>query len=167
VTGKMVAIYAGRLSVSRITYICDLQQASASVLPLGVMAELTIGNIRALGLIARTTLDLQEVSSVGRILREKLSAPFEFLRVEFDWALSETAPGEALSALARRYSESLFFAPPQEERIRRVLSEDPAATDAVIEDLRRRRDEEFKLMIAELWGRPQIVARRDTLQLAA
>src|SRR3984893_4175012 len=89
-------------------------------------------------------------------------------RASFDWALSQTPRGEALSRLASRYSESLFFAPPEETAIRHILPRgSPAAIDAVLDELRRRRDAEFNLMIAEHWGQSKVVDRRETLELAA
>jgi hypothetical protein len=63
--------------------------------------------------------------------------------------ITETPRGEALAQLSRRFSESLFFAPPREEKIRKVLPEGTSAADAVLGELRRRRDDEFYLMLAE------------------
>ena len=148
-----MAIYAGRLSLSRVTYHTNLQQAAGLVIPLGVMAEMSIGKWRALGLIARTSLTGEETAAVGRLLRDQISAPFDFLKREFDWALSETNAGEALVQLARRYSDSLFFAPPSSTSVKKILPSDEAVVAAVGElilpDLRKARDDDFYLMLAE------------------
>src|SRR5208283_3942506 len=58
---------------------------------------------RALGLIARTTLIEEESAAIGRLLRDKLSDPFSFLKPEFDWAFANTEPAEALAKLAQRF----------------------------------------------------------------
>lgn len=149
---NIMAIELGRLSLSRITYRCDLQQDSGHPIPLGVIAEMTIGRVRALGLIARVDLSREEAGAIGRLIRPKLSKPFDFLLEEFKWAFSETRPGEALSRLADRFSESLQFDPPHSEEMRKILPVGPAASELVLSDLRRRRDEEFYLMLADTWG---------------
>ena len=162
---KIVAIQVGRLSLSRVTYHTDLQQASGLVIPLGVIAEVTIGTWRALGLIARTALVPDEVAAVGRMLRDKLSEPFNFLKPEFDWAFADTEPGEALGKLAQRFSESLFFAPPTTIATRKVLPVGGAGAELVLSDLRKSRDEEFYLMLAEARGQPDPVPSEDTTKL--
>ena len=79
------------------------------IIPLGVIAEMTIGTWRALGLIARTKLLDDEIAALGRIVREQVSAPFDFLKPEFDWAFAKTPPGEALAKLSERFSEFVVF----------------------------------------------------------
>ena len=144
----IMTIQTGRLSLSRITYRTNLQQASGVVIPLGVIAEMTLGPWRALGLIARTQLLAKEIESIGRLIRPKLEMPFNFLLPEFDWAASDKS-GEALSKLAQRFSESLFFAPPTLQPIRKVLPPAPIAAEPILSDLRKSRDEDFFLMLAE------------------
>src|SRR6266849_3719539 len=100
------------LSIARIVYHTDLQRADVAPIPLGVIAEVTGGPFRGLGLIARADLLPQELASVGRLMRESLARPFEFLKLQFEWAAAETHSGEALRALAARHTESLFFSPP-------------------------------------------------------
>jgi hypothetical protein len=169
VAGNIMAIQVGRLSLSRITYICDLQQASALVLPLGVIAEMTLGPVRILGLIARTRLGENETVKVGPMIRSKLAAPFDFLKEEFEWAWSNTEKGTALAKLARRHAESLFFAPPTVESFRKAVNPDawPTAAEIVGEDLRRKRNAEFYLMLAELQGLPKVEPNREMSELAA
>jgi hypothetical protein len=162
VTDNVVAMHFGRLSLSRITYHCDLQRAGL-VIPLGVIAELAVGSGRALGLIARKSLEEEELSSVGRMVREKLATPFEFLKPDFDWAWGKIATekieaGRVLNLLAGRYAESVFFAPPLAERVR-------TTADFALGELRRRRDDEFYSMLADLMGHPTIPPSKDISEL--
>ena len=83
------------------------------MLPLGVIAEVTLGPVRALGLIARTELDDDEAVLIGSLWRDRLRKPFELLKVEFDWAWTNAGAGEALGALSNRHSESLMIATPR------------------------------------------------------
>ena len=162
-TDNVVALNFGRLSLSRITYHCNLQRAGGLVIPLGVMAELAVGSGRAFGLIARKTLAPGELSAVARMVRDKLAAPFEFLKPDFDWAWKKIEeekiePGQALGLLANRYSDSIFFAAPTEERVRTV-------PEFALAELRGRRDEEFYSMLADLMGQPTIPPTRDISEL--
>ncbi|MDE2163674.1 MAG: hypothetical protein KGJ53_10975 [Alphaproteobacteria bacterium] len=166
-TDKIMAIQNGRLSLSRITYHTDLQQASGLIIPLGVIAEMTLGTWRALGLIARTTLSIDEANALGRMIRERLTSPFEFLKQEFDWAFAETESGEALGALANRFSESLSFATPTSRVVKKVLPTGPSAADAILSELRKARDDEFYLMLAEYEDGKSGIACEDTTRLAA
>jgi hypothetical protein len=163
----MMAIERGRLSLSRITYICDLRQASASIIPLGVMAEIVIGRVRALGLIARTRLEPNEAERVGRILRPQLETPFEFLKKELDWAFASAPRGCALAELSQRFSESLLFETPRAEEWRKVLPRGRAAAEPVLAYLRQRRDDDFWLLLTECESGENIIPSEDATKLAA
>jgi hypothetical protein len=139
-------VRTGRLNVSRISYHANLQRASGVIIPLGVMAELTFGAWRALGLIARTSLSDEEMNAIAPVFRERLSSPFGFLGPEFDWAFASAPAGEALSALSLRFSESLFCAPPEDRLIKKLAA---STVDSVLVDLRKARDDDFYLMLAE------------------
>jgi hypothetical protein len=150
VTDNVVAIKDGRLNLSRITYYSDLQRASGLQIPLGIIAEIVIGSVRGLGLIARTELDDAEVHAIGSLIRDSLRNPFDFLKTEFDWAWNATKPGAALVSLSSRHSESLFFAPPAATMIRRAFKSDGDVGEFARRMLRDQRDAEFDLMLAEL-----------------
>lgn len=104
----MMAIKVGRLGLSRVAYIPDLQRIPTATIPIGVFAEIAVGGVRALGLIARTRLHDNELNMIGRLLRPRFANPFGFLEEQFNWAFEEAPHGEALTHLARRFSESLF-----------------------------------------------------------
>jgi len=112
VTSVTRATPIGKLALSRISYYCDLQREAGKIIPLGVIAEITVGPLRGLGLIARTQLLDSETAEIGQLLRHKLFNPFDYLKVEFDWAWTNTQPAQALQMLANQHTDSLFFAPP-------------------------------------------------------
>jgi hypothetical protein len=154
VTDNVVAIIDGRLTLSRIIYDSDLQRASGLKIPLAVIAEIVVGSVRGLGLIARTELDDHETYALGRLARDSLRNPFDFLKNEFDWAWEFTKPGEALASLSVRHTESFFVAPPTSTMIRRAFKSDGDVPDFARRELRDRRDAEFDLMLAEIWHKP-------------
>ncbi len=162
-TEKVLAMPAGRLAITRISYFCDLRRNSGLVIPLGVIAEITLGQVHVLGLIARTELRENEISAVGRSIRHKLEEPFDFLETEFDWAWENTAPGEALPTLVRRHTDSLFFAAPRIEEVRKAIEfdADAAAEEFAKEELRRKRDEEFRALLIDTWHQREVVPNRD------
>jgi hypothetical protein len=169
VTDNIMAMPVGRLSLSRITYICDLQRASSLTIPLGVMAEMTLGSVRVLGLIARTRLADDEASAIGQLARHKLLTPFDFLKDDFDWAWANTQAGRALAALAGKYTDSLFFSTPKEEQVRKALalSTGAAAGEFARNEMRQRRDEDFFSLLVETREEAQIAPSRDISELAA
>jgi hypothetical protein len=159
------AIQIGRLDVSRITYHTNLQHSFGLIIPLGVIAELTVGSWRALGLISRSALSDEELRAIAGVLRDRLRDPFAFLAQQFDWALAETQAGEALSSLSQRFADSMFIAPPQGHQVRKVLPQSASVGSAILADLRRERDEEFYLMLAEMAEVREPVSSDDRTRL--
>ena len=151
-TDNVATIVNGQIHLSRITYNCDLRQGTGDVLPLGVIAEVTLGPVRALGLIARTELDDDEAVLIGNLWRDRLRKPFELLKVEFDWAWANAGAGEALGALSNRHTESLLIASPERTSLRKAFNSAQEILDFARRELRNQRDDEFELMLADLWG---------------
>jgi hypothetical protein len=164
--GNVSRIVDGSLTLTRIVYLCDLQHASGLQIPLGVMAEITLAHLRGLGLVARTELHDDEMASAGNLIRERLRAPFDFLRSEFDWAWSNTNAGTALQRLAGRNSESLFFSPPRSVMIRRAFKTESDVPGFAKKEMRDQRDAEFELMLAEIWGNSE-PSTEDMARVAA
>jgi hypothetical protein len=164
VANNVMAILHGRLSLSRITYFCDLQKATSPIIPLGVIAEIQMGHFRALGLIARDELYKAEIEMVGQLIRTKLSTPFTFLKDEFDWSFEKMKEGfDPIAGLAQRYSDALFVAPPRIESVRKELPDGAAGADLVRGELRRRRDKEFNRMLVDIWGPRGVTPTREDL----
>ncbi len=152
--------------MSRITHHTNLQHSSGLIIPLGVIAELTFGSWRALGLIARSPLSDDELSAIAGVLRDRLRDPFAFLAQQFDWALAETEAGEGLSGLSQRFTDSMFFAPPQGHKVRRVLPQGATmAGSSILADLRKERDDEFYLMLAETTTVGELLSSDDRARL--
>lgn len=169
-TDNIMALPTGRLSLSRIVYQCDLTRTSGSMIPLGVMAEMTVGPIRVLGLIARTVLMDAEAAQIGHLVRRSLSRPFDFLMNDFDWAWSNTAPGQALQGLASRHTESVLFVPPTMHDVPRTIAlalNTPAGPELAREELRKRRDDEFLALMLDTWPDQASPPSRDVSELAA
>lgn len=162
-TDNVVMMQFGHLSLSRITYHCDLQRATGLVIPLGVIAELAVGPVRTLGLIALKTLEEKDLAPVGRMVRNKLSSPFEFLKPDFDWAwdkieTEKIEAGRVLNLLAARYTNSIFFSAPNEQRVRTTAG-------SALAQMRQRRDEEFYSMFDDLMEHPIIPPSKDISEL--
>jgi hypothetical protein len=162
---NITAVSVGCLSVSRISYHTDLQQVTSLVIPLGVIAELVIGHWRALGLIARSTLSADELNQVAPRLRPSIKYPMEFLRSDFEWAFTKTDSGQALTGLSHRLTASLFCAPPADRLIRKPLPLGVSAAEPISFELRKARDDEFYLMIAECIDAHALVASEDRTKL--
>jgi hypothetical protein len=139
------------LSVSRIVYRTDLTRTDSLVIPLGVMAEITMEGLRGLGIVARTELLSHEAERVSRLIRSVLEHPFEYLKKEFDWAITRTEPGKALQSLASRHIASFLFQPPTSHLLRDVTDAAVPPTK-LLETLRIARDHEFELLLAETHG---------------
>ena len=162
-TENVLVMPVGRLTLSRISYFCDLRRNTGLVIPLGVIAEITLGPVHVFGLIARTGLLETELLAVGRSFRHKLEEPFDFLEIEFDWAWENTDPGEALPSLVRRHTDSLFFAPPIIDEVRKTIELDnyDAAEEFAKDELRRKRDDEFRALLIDTWHKREVVPNRD------
>lgn len=118
------------------------------IIPLGVIAELALGPVRGLGLIARTQLLTTETELIGRMLRDKLSNPFDFLKEDFDRAWARIKEGNALSTLVGQNTDSLFYAP---SRLKGFTAEE--SIDAASARLRSMLNKEYKAFLDEAVGK--------------
>ena len=151
---NVTAIEPIRASLARIVYQFDLDRGLSRRIPLGVIAEATTASVRALGLIARTSLFDEEKSQIAWRMKEQLDSPFRFLKEEFEWAFRNTEPGEALVILASKFSESLLIEPPRLDTWRKAIPHGVLAPQPVLDELRRRRDDDFFLLLTESFPEP-------------
>ena len=125
---------AGSLTVSSIEFHCDLSRKDGLILPLGVMAEITVPGMRGLGLVSRTELDQDEIAALGEMSRRLIERPFHFLSQEFEDAWEHATPGGALQFLSAKHRHSLHFALPSNEQVPMTLTGgevSPTARNAV------------------------------------
>lgn len=99
----------GRLRVSQIAYYCDLTDASGSVIPLGVIADIRVGVAYGLGLKARKILSEHEALKIGGLARELMRRPFDMLLREFDAIWDGADPETDFPCLPDKHPGSLRF----------------------------------------------------------
>jgi hypothetical protein len=127
----VLPVSTGSLDVSTIAFYSELGKAAGLVIPIGVMAEISLpeSHLRGLGLIARTELLPEELTAVGYLGERLISKPFEYLTEQFNMAWVNSAPGKALQYLAEKHTYSLHFSIPVPLDVpRQFLAEDSGAT---------------------------------------
>jgi len=112
---------SGRLTLSSIEFHIDLGTKGGRVIPLGYIAEITVGTMCGLGMIARTELTAEEREQIGELGRQLLENPYDYLSGQFDEAWDHADPGERLEYLASQHGHSLHFAIPKESAVPKRL----------------------------------------------
>jgi len=112
VADGIVRFPTGMLRVSRIVYFTDLQHADSKEIPVGVIAEVTLPTLHAIGTALRPGFHDSELALMGPIMRDLLRKPMDYLWPEIVAALNNSEPGRALEQLGQQYHSSLsIFAP--------------------------------------------------------
>jgi hypothetical protein len=105
----------GILRYSAVTFHVDMTKPEAVVIPIGVMAEISLPTVYALGLIARTELSINELELVSELAKPLVAKPFKYLALQFEEAWNKLAPGAALDYLAEKHAYSaLHFSVPED-----------------------------------------------------
>jgi hypothetical protein len=141
----IVNAISARMQFSRISFQTSMTGRYGQVIPLGVMAEILAGEVDGLCLFARPALDENEVARVGRVIRDRLRTPFDYLREDFNWAWQHAARGRRLEELAEKYPLALRFAPPTHRRL--VIKNFDELLDAVRSRLSAECEKEFKAFL--------------------
>src|SRR5437870_3402437 len=116
------------LNFATIEFHLELGKTNGRVIPLGVMAEISLPRIRGLGMIARTELDADELNAVGYLGERIIAKPFAYLAQQFEDAWLKATPGKALEYLAAKHPHSLHFSVPAGRDIpRQLLTEEAGA----------------------------------------
>jgi hypothetical protein len=103
----------------------DMTKPNASIIPIGVMAEISLPTVYALGLIARTELTTTELSLVTELAKTLVVKPFKYLAAQFEEAWGPLAPGAALDYLAEKHAyTALHFSVPEHSTF--YLAAEPA-----------------------------------------
>jgi hypothetical protein len=100
-----------KLRLSLISYSCDVANAGGVIIPLGVIADISLGggSIHGLGLIGRKEIAETESAQVGQLFRGMISKPYEMLKAEFDRVWVSQDALEAFSRLPIVHDTSLTF----------------------------------------------------------
>lgn len=154
----------GVLRYSAITFHVDMTKPGALVIPIGVMAEISLPSLYALGLIARTELSAYELEFASELSKPLVSKPFKYLAAQFENAWDTLTPGTALNYLAEKHAYSaLHFSLP--ERSAFYVAAAPAALKTSIRmNLGLTLDDQMqKLLMRQPQGSPQ----EELLQLKA
>jgi hypothetical protein len=126
----------GRLRVSRIIYLSDLKHIDSREIPIGVVGEVVLPSLLAIGMALRPNFSTAELSMMGPMMRDFLSTPIETLWPEMVHVFERSAPGCALDQFAARHTSSLSVLSPtplevprqwllerQEEKLSRVVED--------------------------------------------
>jgi hypothetical protein len=109
----VIPLRTGSFTLSRILFRTNMLRANTPEIPLGVLAELTVGRCRVLGMSVRRELTTREVGWLPETWQTDLAAPASFWDGQFDEAWAVAPPGEALSFLSERHAASMFVVPPR------------------------------------------------------
>ena len=102
----------GRLRVSRIVYFSDLQHMDSRELPVGVVGEVTLHGMHAIGTALRPSFMDSELALMGPMMRDILMCPSDTLWPEMVEIFKQSEPGLALDQFAARHSSSLSVLTP-------------------------------------------------------
>jgi hypothetical protein len=159
----------GRVRVSRVVYIRDVSDPTDSGIPLGVMCDISAGDVYGLSLVARRNVPDDELISVGDFVREQISKPYDTLRLEYDWIWEQKdRRPQAFKEVMARHSASLRFLPFTESLIivPHILKVQPENIDNLgvwaRDELCARRNKEYW----ELMSPPAPVVIRPNFHLA-
>jgi hypothetical protein len=109
-TTLATAVFApAAMRILQISYHCDISREGGPVIPLGILADMRASEIYGLGLVARKSLSDDEAAHVGGIIREHISAPYDYLHTIFDEVIRASSPAAAFEALPDKHSLSLHF----------------------------------------------------------
>jgi hypothetical protein len=105
------AFRPARLRTLEITYRCDLGRTDGQVIPLGILAELTVQGVYGLGLCARSKISAEEAALIGQLMRSELKSPYAHLLSVFRSVFDSERSRDAFSRLPTEHSHSLCFKP--------------------------------------------------------
>jgi hypothetical protein len=98
-----------------VSYCPDLDTAAGSEIKLGVFGDLRMGKRYALGLIARTATEPEEIERVGRLARGLVENPYKALRERYEEIWDTLNPQDSFERIRTRVHGSLIFSGGQEK----------------------------------------------------
>jgi hypothetical protein len=110
---RILRFPSGHFSLARIVYFTDLRRSDSPIVPIGVVAEVTLNGLTGIGTALRPTLDDSELHQVGPWMREALRDPMRSLWPEMEKALITAPSGTALQVFSALHQSSLSVLSPQ------------------------------------------------------
>jgi hypothetical protein len=136
-----------------------------------VIADITVGNLYGLGLMARKTISDTEAEKVGVLARAMIRSPFKTLSREFDRIIAGADPASAFAELPVIHATALAFATPSSSKIpvpRQLAmhADDEAALESWAKDkLSAQLIDGFWALLDEHWAEDP--EKRQRLELVA
>ena len=135
----------GQCSAAPVELVCGLTQARQVSIKVGVVAEVVLPNFRGLGLIARQTLDTDELREIGPVAARALAKPFDLLVSDLEQAWSKAESGNCISYLRRKNAGSVIVLEPEACKVdtkllaicTKVISNDKHASAAAQAEIRQ------------------------------
>lgn len=92
-----------------VAYRTNASQDGAEMIPLGVLADMRIGERYGIGLRARHRISDNEAQKIGQLVRPRLVQPFGLLQAEFDRVQAASDPAEAFAGLRAYEASAIAF----------------------------------------------------------
>ena len=91
--------------LARIVYFSDLRHSDSPIVPIGVVAEVTLDGLCGIGTALRPSLDESELNQLGPWMRDALRNPHDTLWPQMVNALTTARPGFGASGIQRAASQ--------------------------------------------------------------
>ena len=133
---SVIRMPTGKLILSRIVYLTDMQHSDSREIPIGVAAEATLDRLCAIGVALRPGFSKLELADMGPIARRLLEKPISTLWPELKSIFEKSAPGCALTEFGERHTGSLSVFAPESLQVPRqwLLQSDPKKLEIAVID---------------------------------
>jgi hypothetical protein len=108
----LVKVPVGQLRIARIVYFTDLIHSDSRELPVGIVAEVTLPDLRGIGTALRPGFPAAELAMMGPTARELLTSPTDYLWPICKDTFLASERGQTLDQLMALYSSSLSILAP-------------------------------------------------------
>lgn len=140
----------GQLRIARVVYFTNLQRTDTLEIPVGVIGEVNLNSLRAIGTAFRPSFNADELALMGPVMRKILSRPSDVLWPEFRGIFKDCKPGLALDLFAQQHAASLSVLAPSPLDIPRqwLLERDVDRLEEIVRDRMKvtLTDEYFKFL---------------------
>lgn len=107
----------GRLRLSRMVYFSDLQRSDSREIPVGVVGEVALHPLRAIGIAVRPSFTEAELDLMGPTMRAFLRSPIDTLWPEMIAAFEDSATKSPLDAFAAHHASSFSVLAPEDHNV--------------------------------------------------